>query len=68
MFYRGDSVVVRVPGKEDQTGKVAYQRMAGPDYSRPKSVSVILDSLREYLNYSGTIFPAEQVFPYLPKE
>lgn len=44
-------------------GRVAYQIMKGPDYEEAMSVSVILDSKKSYISYSGTLFPAEEVKP-----
>jgi hypothetical protein len=58
------------PGQKVKTpkgsGVVKYQRMAPPTYTDAQSVSVVLDSCYEESNnpnYTGTIFPAEQVTP-----
>lgn len=45
-------------------GIVIYVRMAGPDYTEPEAVSVLLDNRSNRPNYAGTIFPAEHVHPY----
>ncbi len=44
-------------------GRVAYVVMRAPNYFEAQSVSVILDAKRNYITYSGTKFPADQVTP-----
>ncbi len=58
MFNQGQKV-----NTPKGTGIVVYIRMAPPDWNNPKAVSVFLDARRNDYNYSGTIFPAEQVKP-----
>jgi hypothetical protein len=50
---RGDAVMTPLG-----PGRVAYVRMAPPDYLTAAAVSVILDG-----QTTGTIFPAEKVTP-----
>lgn len=42
-------------------GMVLWQRMKPPSYSEPATLSVCLDSEKERPEYSGTVFPVEQV-------
>ena len=42
-------------------GGVTYVRMAPPTFAEPAAVSVVLDSRRDDLNYTGTIFAALDV-------
>lgn len=63
MFDRGDRVTTPLG-----PGTVAYQRMAPPTYSVPEAVSVVLDDRRLRPGYSGTIFPAAEVFPEATRE
>ena len=42
-------------------GVIVSMRMAPPNYSKAESYSVILDSKRNQLGYSGSVYPAEQV-------
>lgn len=44
-------------------GKVAYVRMAPPDYTEPAAVSVVLDARSEDGRYAGTIMDAALVTP-----
>lgn len=44
-------------------GNVAYQRMAPPNYSKPASVSVVLDKKKTRSGYTGTVFKANDVKP-----
>lgn len=44
-------------------GRVAYIRLAPPDYRAVAAVSVVLDSCRLVPNYAGTIFLASDVTP-----
>lgn len=57
-FEQGQKVVTPLG-----PGRVAYQMLKPPEYNEAVSVSVILDSKRNYISYSGTKFPAEQVEP-----
>ena len=54
---KGDRVMT--PGGK---GGVASVRMGGPDYTKPLSVSVVLDSRKNDINYTGTTYPADKVF------
>jgi hypothetical protein len=49
-------------------GTVAYQRLAGPDYTAAEAVSVVLDDRRERYGYTGTLFAAYKVTPCEPGE
>lgn len=49
---------VMTPGGK---GKIVYARMAPPDYSEVAVYSVLLDNANHYANYSGSIYPAEDV-------
>jgi hypothetical protein len=44
-------------------GRVAYQRLAPPDYRTAEVVSVVLDSERTRVGYQGTILLAMTVEP-----
>lgn len=44
-------------------GTVAYVRMAPPTFSEVDAVSVVLDSKRGQLGYTGTILDSSQVIP-----
>ena len=57
MFFEQGQKVITPLG----TGRVAYQMLKPPDYNEAISVSVILDSKRNYVSYSGTKFKAEDV-------
>lgn len=63
MYHKGQSVIVTFDDGHEETGRLVYQRMAPPDYSKPEAISVFLDSQRERSGYVGTIFPANQVRP-----
>lgn len=45
------------------TGRVAYQMLKPPEYREAATVSVFLDSKRNYISYFGTKFKAEDVTP-----
>jgi len=55
-FQQGQKVITPLG-----TGRVAFQMLKPPDYNEAISVSVILDSKRNYLSYSGTKFKVEDV-------
>ena len=44
-----------------ETGVVAYQRMAPPDFREAFSVSVVLDSKLTLVGYRGSVFLADDV-------
>ena len=60
-YQQGDCVIVILDNGGMVTGRVAYQRMAPPNYDRPVAVSVVLDHKRNVAGYKGTIFAASQV-------
>ncbi len=62
-FQQGDQVQTPLG-----PGRVAYQRMAPPDYREAAAVSVVLDARRAQPGYTGTIFAAAVVQPYDPVE
>ncbi len=62
-FTKGQSVVATFKDGRKETGRVVYQRMAGPTYSEAEAVSVFLDSQRNRVGYCGTMFFAADVVP-----
>jgi len=44
-------------------GVIVFVRNGPPDYNTPEAVSVILDSKRNAIGYSGTMFLAKEVKP-----
>lgn len=55
-FVKGERVMTPLGA-----GGVAYQRMKGPDYTEAEAVSVCLDSKKNNIDYTGTLFPADKV-------
>ena len=60
-FPAGARVLVRNEDGTVQPGRVAYVRLAPPDFIEPRSVSVALTSKLGVPGYTGTIFPADRV-------
>lgn len=58
-YCKGDEVITPCG-----PGKVAWVRMAGPDYLIPQAVSVMLDSKKNHITYTGTVFPAGDIRPH----
>lgn len=58
VFLAGDRVVTPLG-----PGRVAYVRMAAPDYTQVQAVAVVLDSEQTNPTYTGTIFAATDVVP-----
>ena len=75
-FIKGQRVIVKAPEPWEgfKLGTVVYQRMKAPQFSEVEAVSVLLDEKKAasqkppFPSYSGTIFPAEQVFPMISPE
>jgi len=56
MFEIGDRV--KCPGG---VGEIRYRRMEGPNYLEVESYCVYLEGKSSLLDYSGTVYPANQV-------
>jgi hypothetical protein len=57
-FFQGQEVIT-----PDGKGRVAYQILKAPEFMDAESVSVLLDSKRNYISYAGTKYPADKVTP-----
>lgn len=55
-FVKGERVMTPLG-----VGRVAYQRMAPPDYTNAEVVSVLLDDRINNTGYNGSLFPADKV-------